>query len=82
MEEVFREFDKDGDGFVSCAELKAAMLALDKPMSDLEVPTFSRLFVVMPVVTSLARWGFGTGQRQERAHARAQANRSVHSVGF
>lgn len=41
MEEVFREFDKDGDGFVSCAELKAAMLALDKPMSDLEVPTLS-----------------------------------------
>ncbi len=37
MEDVFREFDKDGDGFVSCAELKAAMLALDKPMSDLEV---------------------------------------------
>ena len=44
MEDVFREFDKDGDGFVSCAELKAAMLALDKPMSDLEVVMLNQGF--------------------------------------
>ena len=53
IEAVFSDFDKDGDGFITRTELKAAMLMLDKPMTDLEVDSPALIHCFLFVVFHL-----------------------------
>ena len=46
IREAFRVFDKDGNGFISAAELRHVMTNLGEKLTDEEVTTDLRLFIL------------------------------------